>query len=45
MKIMSNTRAKRNQRITARLRPIQEQVAAPECSLVEDPDGISFFKE
>jgi hypothetical protein len=39
MEIMPDTTTKRNQRITAGLRPIQEQVAAIERSLVEDPDG------
>jgi regulation of enolase protein 1 (concanavalin A-like superfamily) len=39
MKIMSNTTAKRNQRVTARLRRIQGQVAAIERFLVEDPHG------
>jgi DNA-binding FrmR family transcriptional regulator len=36
---MPSTTTKRNQRITARLRHIQGQVAAIERSLVEDPDG------
>jgi hypothetical protein len=39
MKVMSNTTAKRNQRVTTPLRRIQGQVAAIERFLVEDPDG------
>jgi hypothetical protein len=39
MKVMSNTTAKRNQRVTAPLRCIQGQVPAIERFLVEDPDG------
>jgi hypothetical protein len=39
MKVMSNTTAKRNQRVTPPLRRIQGQVAAIERFLVEDPDG------
>jgi hypothetical protein len=39
MKIMPITTERRNQRITARLRRIQGQIAAIERSLVEDPDG------
>jgi DNA-binding FrmR family transcriptional regulator len=39
MKIMPVTIETRNQRITARLRRIQGQMAAIEHSLAEDPDG------
>jgi hypothetical protein len=39
MNVMSNTTAKRYQRVTAPLRRIQGQVAAIERFLVEDPDG------
>jgi DNA-binding FrmR family transcriptional regulator len=45
MKIMPTTIERRNERITARLRRIQGQIAAIERSLAEDPDGASFFKE
>jgi len=45
MKIMPSTTEKRNQRITARLRRIQGQIAAIERSLVEIPMAPSFFKE
>jgi hypothetical protein len=43
MKVMSNTTAKHNQRVTAPLRRIQGQVAAIERFLVEDPDGNPPF--
>jgi hypothetical protein len=43
MKVMSNSTAKRNQRVTAPLRRIQGQVPAIERFLVEDPDGIHHF--
>jgi DNA-binding FrmR family transcriptional regulator len=44
MKIMPVTTEKRNQRITARLRRIQGQIAAIERSLVEDPDGAILLQ-
>jgi DNA-binding FrmR family transcriptional regulator len=44
MKIMSITTEKRNQRITARLRRIQGQIAAIERSLAEDPDGAILLQ-
>jgi DNA-binding FrmR family transcriptional regulator len=44
MKIMPNATEKRNQRITARLRRIQGQVAAIERSLVERPDGAILLQ-
>jgi DNA-binding FrmR family transcriptional regulator len=44
MKIMPVTTERRNQRITARLRRIQGQIAAIERSLVEDPDGAILLQ-
>jgi DNA-binding FrmR family transcriptional regulator len=44
MKIMPITTERRNQRITARLRRIQGQIAAIERSLVEDPDGAILLQ-
>jgi DNA-binding FrmR family transcriptional regulator len=44
MKIMPITLERRNQRITARLRRIQGQIAAIERSLVEDPDGAILLQ-
>jgi DNA-binding FrmR family transcriptional regulator len=44
MKLMPITTEKRNQRITARLRRIQGQIAAIERSLVEDPDGAILLQ-
>ena len=41
---MTNIVTKRNQRITARLRRIQGQVAAMERSLAEDPDGATLLQ-
>ena len=44
MKIMPITTERRNQRITARLRRIQGQIAAIEGSLAEDPDGAILLQ-
>jgi DNA-binding FrmR family transcriptional regulator len=44
MKSMPITTERRNQRITARLRRIQGQIAAIERSLVEDPDGAILLQ-
>jgi DNA-binding FrmR family transcriptional regulator len=44
MKIMPITTERRNQRITARLRRIQGQIAAIERSLAEDPDGTILLQ-
>jgi DNA-binding FrmR family transcriptional regulator len=44
MKIMPITTERRNQRITARLRRIQGQIAAIERSLAEDPDGAILIQ-
>jgi DNA-binding FrmR family transcriptional regulator len=44
MKIMPITTERRNQRITARLRRIQGQIAAIERSLAEDPDGAILLQ-
>ena len=44
MKIMPTTIERRNERITARLRRIQGQIAAIERSLVEDPDGAILLQ-
>jgi DNA-binding FrmR family transcriptional regulator len=44
MKIMPITLERRNERITARLRRIQGQIAAIERSLVEDPDGAILLQ-
>jgi DNA-binding FrmR family transcriptional regulator len=44
MKIMPNTTTERSQRITARLRRIQGQVAAIERSLVEDPGATILLQ-
>jgi len=44
MKIMPITTEKRNQRITARLRRIQGQIAAIERSLAEDADGAVLLQ-
>jgi DNA-binding FrmR family transcriptional regulator len=44
MKIMSATIERRNERITARLRRIQGQIAAIERSLDEDPDGAILLQ-
>jgi DNA-binding FrmR family transcriptional regulator len=44
MKIMPITTERRNQRITARLRRIQGQIAAIERSLVEDPNGAILLQ-
>jgi len=41
---MTNIATKRNQRITARLRRIQGQIAAIERSLAEDPDGAILLQ-
>ena len=44
MKIMPITTERRNQRVTARLRRIQGQIAAIEGSLAEDPDGAILLQ-
>ncbi len=44
MKIMPITTERRNQRITARLRRIQGQIAAIERCLAEDPDGAILLQ-
>jgi DNA-binding FrmR family transcriptional regulator len=44
MDITPDTTAKRNERITARLRRIQGQVAAIERSLIEDPAGTMLLQ-
>jgi DNA-binding FrmR family transcriptional regulator len=44
MKIMPATIERRNERITARLRRIQGQIAAIERSLAEDPDGAILLQ-
>ncbi|HEY4050724.1 MAG TPA: metal-sensing transcriptional repressor [Acidobacteriaceae bacterium] len=44
MDITPDTTAKRNERITARLRRIQGQVAAIERSLIEDPEGTMLLQ-
>ena len=44
MKIMPTTIERRNERITARLRRIQGQIAAIERSLDEDPDGAILLQ-
>ena len=44
MKIMPITTERRNQRIIARLRRIQGQIAAIERSRVEDPDGAILLQ-
>ena len=44
MKIMPITTERRNQRITARLRRIQGQIAAIERSLAEDADGAVLLQ-
>jgi DNA-binding FrmR family transcriptional regulator len=44
MKIMPITTERRNERITARLRRIQGQIAAIERSLTEDPDGAILIQ-
>ena len=44
MKIMPITTERRNQRITARLRRIQGQIASIERSLAEDPDGAILLQ-
>jgi DNA-binding FrmR family transcriptional regulator len=41
---MTNTATKRNQRIAARLRRIQGQIAAIERSLIADPDGAILLQ-
>ena len=44
MKIMATTIERRNERITARLRRIQGQIAAIQRSMVEDPDGAILLQ-
>jgi DNA-binding FrmR family transcriptional regulator len=44
MKILPATIERRNERITARLRRIQGQIAAIERSLAEDPDGAILLQ-
>ena len=44
MKIMPATIERRNERITARLRRIQGQIAAIQRSMVEDPDGAILLQ-
>ena len=44
MNIMPITVERRNERITARLRRIQGQIAAIQRSMVEDPDGAILLQ-